>query len=355
MDLKQCEALLSTIDDITQLSQLRSFRHQFQRAFEQSNYLQDIIMSSDTINKMHDSLIKKSIQLAEQEMIGEGLGPPPSPYCYLLFGSGGRSEQTFGSDQDSALIFDANPEQTEQAQQYFLQLANKVVAGLESIGYPPCDGKVQSNVPMWCKSRIQWQMQIEHWVNEADWESIRYLLICSDARVVYGDVNLFGKCVDNLYATIEAQPDLYQRMIDNTVHHRVMVNVFGQLLTVKYGEHYGSIDIKYGAYIPFVNAIRWFAIRHHIKTTSTLSRLEQLYLKKQFSDDEYLQYRKAFVHFLSLRFIAGFEEVDHYYESLNMIHPKKLDKETVKQIKQNLQIGRKLQKHIQYFVRHSSR
>lgn len=353
MDLKQSEALLATVNDITQLSQLRAFRHQFQQAFEQSTFNEEVVQSNDVINKMHDSLIKRSIQLAELEMIGEGLGPPPSPYCYLLLGSGGRYEQTFGSDQDSALLFEHTDGNLEEHQLYFLKLANKVVQSLEQIGYSPCDGKVQSNVPMWCKDFSSWKEQVIHWFNEADWESIRYLLICSDARIVYGEKELYSKYQQFFYEEIQNTPHIYQRMIDNTIHHKVMVNVFGQLLTVKYGEQFGSIDIKYGAYIPFVNAIRWLAIRHGITATSTLQRLEQLYLLKQFTDDEYLEYRKVFIQFLQLRLLAGFVGVGDYYESFNMIHPKKIEKEVVSELKRNLQLGRKLQKHIQYFIRHS--
>jgi len=357
VDLKQCESLLSTIEEVSELSLLRSYRHQFQQAFEHSNLVYDVVRSNEIINKMHDRLIKRSIEIAEKEMIGEGLGPPPSPYCYLLLGSGGRQEQTFGSDQDSALVFAdvASSEDQLLAQQYFMLLANKIVQNLQSIGYSPCDGKVQSNVEMWCKPVSDWINQIQNWIEESNWESIRYLLICSDIRSIHGDTSIFDQLQNNFYRLIEQNSHVYQRMIDNTVHHRVMVNVFGQLLTVKYGEHYGSIDIKYGAYIPFVNAIRWLSIRHNIKATSTLARLEQLYLKKQFSDDEYLQYRRAFIQFLSLRLQAGFVEVNDYFESYSMINPKSLDKHQINQLKKNLQVGRKLQKHIQYFMRHSSR
>lgn len=352
--MKQCETLLATIDEITQLSQLRSFRHQFQQALEQSHDMHDTVRTYEVINSMHDRLIKRSIQLVEERMIGEGLGPPPSPYCYLLLGSGGRQEQTFGSDQDSALIYaEPNSGDREKRQQYFMQLADRIVVALEGLGYSPCDGKVQSNVTMWCKSTVEWSSQIKDWIAEADWESIRYLLICADARAVFGHMELFDRARDDFYSQIHQAPHIYQRMIDNTVHHRVMVNVFGQLLTVKYGEQYGSIDIKYGAYIPFVNAIRWFAIRHNIKSTSTLNRLEQLYINKHFDDEQYLKYRKGFILFLSLRLKAGYEEYLDYYEGSHFIHPKKLPKEEVSALKRSLQVGRKLQKHIQYVIRQS--
>lgn len=347
------ETSLNAIDELTELSQLRSFRHQFQQAFSQSKIRNNVILSYDVLNKMHDRIIKRTIQFAEKEMLGEGLGPPPSPYCYLLLGSGGRQEQTFGSDQDSALIYDSTLGDSDAKQQYFLTLANKVVSQLMELGYSPCDGKVQSNVLQWCKSVEMWKEQFKQWIEEADWESIRYLLVSADSRVIYGDITLHEQIMDSYEQHIMNSDYIFQRMIDNTVHHRIMVNVFGQLLTVKYGEFYGSIDIKYGAYIPFVNAIRWLAIKHNIKTTSTLERLEQLYIRKHITDDEYLQYKEVFIIFLSLRLLAGFSERNKYYESCNVIHPKRLDKEQVKKIKKSLQIGRKLQKHIQLFLRHS--
>ena len=36
----------------------------------------------------------------------EGFGKPPVPYAFILFGSGGRSEQTLWSDQDNGLIYE---------------------------------------------------------------------------------------------------------------------------------------------------------------------------------------------------------------------------------------------------------
>ncbi|MFZ3138789.1 MAG: DUF294 nucleotidyltransferase-like domain-containing protein [Thermodesulfovibrionales bacterium] len=39
------------------------------------------------------------------EIAEERFGEPPVPYCWIAFGSEGRKEQTFKTDQDNALIY----------------------------------------------------------------------------------------------------------------------------------------------------------------------------------------------------------------------------------------------------------
>ena len=57
-------------------------------------------------------------------MVREGLGRPPVPYAWLALGSEGRREQTLRTDQDNAIVFaDVSPEEEEEVQGYFLDLA----------------------------------------------------------------------------------------------------------------------------------------------------------------------------------------------------------------------------------------
>ena len=49
------------------------------------------------------------------------LGPPPVPFCWIVYGSAGRKEQTFITDQDNAVIYadPRNGEEAREAQAYF--------------------------------------------------------------------------------------------------------------------------------------------------------------------------------------------------------------------------------------------
>ena len=348
LDDQKFAGLLLEIENVEEISQLRSLRDHFQQTtqfIEQLSDIDNIVQWYERINSVHDIIITKAIYLAEQSMIGGGLGSPPTAYCYLLLGSGGREEQTLASDQDSALIYQ-DVAASESTRQYFMQLANYIVSNLEQVGYPPCDGKIQSNQPLWCQSVMEWKKQLDTWIVDASWEAIRYLLIYTDARAVYGNDELYYS-VRKYYADkLKSNPQILRRMIDNTIQYRMLTGIFGQFITDQYGETIGSIDIKYGGYIPFVNAIRWLSINEDIWPSSTLKRLDQLLYVQAINEVEYEELREAFLQLLMLRILAGHRQTNGFYESYGKVNPKRLDKKQIKKLKKSLRTGTKLQKKI---------
>ena len=71
-------------------------------------------------------------------------------------------------------------------------------------------------------------------------------------------------------------PYLLQRLIENIKHIKKAINPLGQLIVMNKGEHYGSIDLKYSAFIPYVNAIRVLSIKEGLLKTSTEERMKEL-------------------------------------------------------------------------------
>ena len=53
------------------------------------------------VSSLNDALVKRLVGLAEQ-----ALGPPPTDFAWIVFGSEGRLEQTLLTDQDNALIYE---------------------------------------------------------------------------------------------------------------------------------------------------------------------------------------------------------------------------------------------------------
>ncbi|MCR8659135.1 DUF294 nucleotidyltransferase-like domain-containing protein [Paenibacillus endoradicis] len=348
MELAKFAKLKDEISSAKNIMQLRGLRDQFQQStghIEQLHGAYDIEQWNFHINDVHDTLIRKTVALAELRMVGEGFGPPPTSYSYLLLGSGGRSEQTLASDQDSALIYE-DVLDNEEVKQYFIVFSGRVVEMLKQLGYPPCDGKVQSNELMWCQSETEWKDKLENWFTDASWESIRYLLICADARCISGNTQLFDSIRDYYKLGLFRHVTIMERMIDNTVQYKMLVGVFGQFITDRYGDHVGSIDVKYGAYIPIVNSIRWLALNNHVTSTSTLSRIDSLFDKEVISVSEYRQYREAFLQMLSLRLRAGHRMEAGYYEGYSKLNPKKLDSDEIRDLKKNLKIGKEIQRHV---------
>lgn len=302
---------------------------------------------NEQLNETHDAIIAKAIALSEAEMARLGNGSPPVPYAYLLFGSGGRKEQTLSSDQDSGVVYqDSESGNEEEIKSYFQQLCKLIVKNLIAVGYPPCEGNVLSDNPDWCQSVSDWGRKLDLWFKDPTWEAVRYLLIIADGRCVYGDERLVEYMKDMFYTDTLDHPVIMKRMIENTMRHKVLVGIFGQLLKERYGEDAGSLDIKYGAYIPMVNSVRMMAILSNIRATSTLDRVRQLVEVGKISPKDGSLYEQAFRLILRLRLMTTEQAESGVYESNGKLHSSKLTKEMTDELKSSLKQGKRLQRSV---------
>lgn len=227
-----------------------------------------------TVNDMHDAIMQQAVTICEQQLLEAGYGPPPVAYSFIVFGSAGRLEQTLWSDQDNGLII--SDEQHEQKERYFQTFGSKLADILEQLGYEKCQGKVMCSEPLWRKTLQQWQTQLDGWRKELSWEPVRNWIIASDMRHIAGDDQLSQRWMHHFYDGLRETPELSAAILRNTVRHKATLNVLGQIVPERFGEHAGDFDVKYGIYIPLVNASRFLALQNGIYESSTLKRLERL-------------------------------------------------------------------------------
>ncbi|WP_256756812.1 DUF294 nucleotidyltransferase-like domain-containing protein [Cohnella sp. WQ 127256] len=341
------EKRLLDIAGAENIEQLREIRVR-----EQNRLTMELSESSthevvESLNELHDALITQTLKFAENELARLGLGAPPVLYAYMLYGSGGRYEQTMYSDQDSGLVYadPSNELDKGRCQNYFPLLAETVVQYLIALEYPPCEGNVISSNPEWCLSFQGWVNKIENWFAEPSWENVRYLLIVADGRAVFGNMELAGKLQDHFYNDLLNHPIIARRMMENTLKHKMLVGVFGQLLTERYGENAGSLDIKYGAYIPMVNAFRLLATQAGIRETSTLQRIQALRLKNLLTEEEADEAYEAFSFFLKMRLLTTIMND-------GKLSPEQLTKELIDLLKKALKAGKKIQRKVQRELQH---
>jgi len=344
------ESVERSIYEASDWHKLRTLRDTFQAGFEaQLIDASTVTDYRERLNLMHDTLIQRAVRLAEEELKEEGQGAPPVPYSFVLFGSGGRSEQTLWSDQDNGLIYDDAEAcgEPEAVDRYFSQLALRIRTGLELLGYPPCEGDVICTNARWCKPLSRWRDMLDEWVEEPCFDHIRYMLIVADMRSVYGDRGLCRKVKERLYEVTEAQPMILQAMVNNTLRHKVLIGPFGNLLRERYGVYTGAIDIKYGSYIPMVNGIRMLAIRESIDVTSTLGRLGELRQRRIIGDADVAAWQRAFELNLRLRLMAVPESDSGLLTSTGKIMVHRMTREEVHELKEALRIGRHLRRYVQ--------
>ncbi|WP_397538699.1 DUF294 nucleotidyltransferase-like domain-containing protein [Rummeliibacillus pycnus] len=246
------------------------------------------------LNSFHDQVMRKVMQVA---IIKLNKGMPPCNFSWFVTGSGGRLEQGFISDQDHGIIYE---EDTIESNSYFKALGEELSDGLAIVGYPYCKGNIMSSNPLWCKSIDVWKEQLLIWMESESWEAIRYLQIFYDARVLEGKVNYIRRLKSVIYEYQRTNPNLLKRFMANIMHVKKVIGPFGQLLVERYGIYQGYLDLKYSAFVPYVNATRLLAIKEGVYETSTLSRMYRLIEKEEYAEllrncerdfDQLLKYR----------------------------------------------------------------
>ncbi|KPV59522.1 hypothetical protein QJ48_10590 [Paenibacillus sp. A3] len=348
MDCLALERFREETSRVRSLHKLRALRDQVNEEFGRRLLFADALEWNRELNECHDALIRRVIALSEERLKEERGEDAPLPYAFLLFGSGGRGEQTLWSDQDNGLIY-ADPSSADERMQadcYFAQLAARITEGLEAVGYPPCHGQVICTNEQWRKPLQDYRRMVNDWIQEPDWEHVRYLLITVDARTVYGDEALGRALIEEIYRYTAAAPAMLEHMLRNTLHHKVSIGVFGQLIRERYGEDAGGVDVKYGAYIPIVNGIRLLVVEAGIRRSSTEERIKSLIAGGHISEEIGHDWLEALTLALKLRSMTPFQIEEDRYVTRGKLAADQLTKERVTELKQCLRIGTDLQKYV---------
>lgn len=350
MDNFSREYMKQKIKKINHFEDLRKLRDEFNENFHRSvlPHKEAILNQVELINGIHDLFIQRTIFLSESIMEDKGMGPPPVSYDFVLFGSGGRSEQTLWSDQDNGIIYEViHEEDEEEVDTYFTEFSIQIVKGLEKMGYPPCDGDVVCSNLKWRKTIFQWIDMLREWFEEPHWENVRYLLITADLRAVYGKGSLTAQYKKKFFSMIESKPSILMNMMQNTLRHKILLGIFGHLIKEQYGENSGGIDIKYGAYIPMVNGIRLMALQAGILNSSTIERIRHLRERNIITGSLAEDWMNAFTLFLKLRTMTYYKLDDGHYTSNGILKVKELKKELIHELKTSLRVGKDMQRYIE--------
>ncbi|MDP4104125.1 MAG: DUF294 nucleotidyltransferase-like domain-containing protein [Bacillota bacterium] len=292
------------------------------RDLKMNDYLHDHFL----LNQFHDEIMMQVVWISLKKLETE-MGPIPSPFSFFVMGSAGRFEQGIWSDQDHGIIYEEKDQRTKK---YFLHLGSEISKGLNQAGYQYCHGDVMASNPSWCKSLLEWQQQISDWAEEKSWESIRNLLILTDSRTLYGEKQYIHKLKQFSFMTVHNNK-LLPQIYNNTLYFKKGIGVLGQFLAETHGNFSGQLNLKETAFIPFVNSVRFLAIKEKMFETSTLSRINQL-PDEIFSKEEKEAYRHHFSKLLKYRLLYGNHsdyEASHY---LNIAKLSKVQRKEIKEI-----------------------
>lgn len=230
--------------------------------------LGDFDVAGKVLSQATDIMTRRLITFFTQQH-----GEAPMDYCWLVYGSQARSDQTMGSDQDNSLLLACHPDEQQQA--YFAQLADYVCKGLGKCGIKLCDGNIMASNP---KLRVGIDSAIEearHWVKQPTNEAILHFNIFLDVRAVAGDSDLLRR-LQQARAPLLKQPIFLAALARHANHSNVPLSVFQKFIFKKVDSGHDCIDLKTNAIAIINNLVRIYALANEVTVPSTLARLDAI-------------------------------------------------------------------------------
>ena len=255
------------------------------------------------ISAINNDIYRRVLALNLDAMRAAGWGAPPVAFSTIVMGSGGRGESYLFPDQDNGFILDDYPD-SEHARidAFFIELADRMTAQLDQLGFPLCRGGVMAINPVWRKTSMQWREQVTRWVRRRSEAALRFCDILFDFRSVYGESRLADELRGTILQLCRASPGFLYDMFGIQADHRAGVGWFGRLVTERDDpRHKGQINLKYTGTLPLAEGIRLLALRAGIEATGTLARIDALAAAGELSRDVQDHLRGAFDHITGLQ------------------------------------------------------
>ncbi|WP_265942927.1 DUF294 nucleotidyltransferase-like domain-containing protein [Dechloromonas sp. A34] len=222
---------------------------------------------------------------------------PQVAWCWLALGSEGRHEQTFVTDQDNGLIFNAtDSREAEALRALFLPFAQEVNQRLADCGFELCSGQIMAGNPVWCLSYDEWRERFIDWVRRPEPAALLNASIFFDLRPLFGELQL-GEALRTLLLSLTSDtPSFLHLMAANALQAEVPLNFRGEVAAE--GD---LLDLKkFGSRI-FVDVARIFALAAGTRAVHSAERLSEAGQLAGLGAGEMVAANAAFSHVLRLR------------------------------------------------------
>ncbi len=262
-------------------------------------------------------------------------------WCWLAFGSEGRLEQTFATDQDNGLLFEAAADAREVRAQ-LLPFARAVNEALDACGYPLCKGNVMASNPDLCLSSAEWRAKLEGWLANSDPKALLDASICFDFRALAGDARLAETLRDWFLARTRARPNFLRLMAENALQAQPPLAKWRDFVT----EADGTINMKLYGVRPFVDCARIVALAHGLPATGTAARFRAAVAAGVLPQRDAQATVAAFLYIqqVRLRHQAALEKLTE--ENANRIDPNRLNELDRRTLKEAFRLERDMQSRL---------
>jgi len=294
------------------------------------------------ISALNDTLTRRIIQLNVERHDLFGID-----WAWLSFGSEGRDEQTFSTDQDNGIVYMCSDTIIrEQTRLRLLEFARDVNADLDKCGFPLCTGNIMASNPDLCLTLEEWEEKFGNWIRSPEPQALLNATIFFDFRPLYGQYNLADRLRLALLKMTRGNP-LFLRMLSaNALTVLPPLGKIRDFVTDTEPEHPGCIDLKkYGSRL-FIDAARVFALAHDVSATNTVQRIKQAANLMSISPDEAAAVIDGFNYIQLLRLRHQHSEQMQGREGNNLIRPDDLNEVERRILKEAFRQARKVQQRL---------
>jgi CBS domain-containing protein len=319
--------------DITLLARLAAeIRRLTARLVEQGVAPEQLTLFVSVLN---DRVSQRVIEVVRKRHAWEGIG-----WCWLAFGSEGRLEQTFSSDQDNGLLFQSHALSSADARKALLGYAREVNEALDACGFPLCKGNVMASNPQLCLSLDEWKAKMGGWLDNSDPKALLDTSICFDFRPLAGDPTLAQSLREWLLPRTRSRPAFLRLMAQNALQAKPALGLLGDFATED-----GALNLKLQAARIFVDAARVYALAFGLAQTATAARLRAAVPDLHMAAPEMAAIVDAFFHIQKLRLrIQADPQVPP--ENANRLEPASLNAFERRGLKEALRQARRLQQRL---------
>lgn len=294
------------------------------------------------VSALNDALTRRVIQLNLDRHDLFGID-----WAWLSFGSEGRDEQTFSTDQDNGLVYVCTDiMDREQTQLRMLEFARDVNADLDRVGFPLCKGNIMASNPDLCLTLDEWELKFASWIRTPDPQALLNATIFFDFRPLYGMFSLAHRLRLSLLNGVKGNPLFLRMMAANALSVQPPLGKIRDFVTDLDPERPGTIDLKkYGARL-FVDAARIFSLASGVSSTNTVQRLRSSSSRVNAPPEELSAVIEGFNFIQLLRLRHQHFEQEHGREGDNSISPDQLNEIERRILKESFRQVRKLQQRL---------
>ncbi|MEO8410259.1 MAG: DUF294 nucleotidyltransferase-like domain-containing protein, partial [Propionivibrio sp.] len=294
------------------------------------------------ISTLNDTLTRRVIEINLESDDLYGI-----EWAWLAFGSEGRDEQTFSTDQDNGIVYICTDiMDRELTQLRLLEFARAVNADLDRCGFPLCVGNIMASNPALCLTFEEWDEKFDRWIRTPEPVALLNATIFFDFRPLFGHFNLADRMRLSLLRRTRGNPLFLRMLAGNALQVAPPLGMIRDFVTDADPEHRGTIDLKKLGSRIFIDAGRIFALANEVSATHTVQRMRLVAPAMNVPPEVVGAVIDAFNFIQLLRLQHQHSEQIAGREGSNLIRPEDLNEVERRILKEAFRQARKLQQRL---------